>query len=93
MQSCEPPQAEPSIGPVRKRFAVMSRKAGFVNSRLLEIFHKANQKSNDTFSEKTIESKIKLKIILKKKIITRCFCGMDTGSKEEEFWKIIFLFN
>jgi len=67
-----------------------SSKVGFVSSRLLELFHMTNCISKWSIFRKTVESEIKNDV--KKWFFSRWFHGLDTGSKEEEFRKLLFLF-
>ena len=67
-----------------------SSKVGFVSTRLLESFHMTNISKWFIFL-KTVQSEIKNDV--KKWYFSRWFDRLDTGSKEEEYGKFVFLFN
>ena len=67
-----------------------SSKVGFVSSQLLKNFHMANDISKWSVFRKTVESEIKNGVIFL--IFGRWFDELDTGSKEEEYGKNVFLF-
>ena len=66
-----------------------SSNVGFVSR--LESFHIQNDISNHPFFAK--RSNPKNKNYVKILILSRWFDGLDTGSKDEEYGKVFFLFN
>ena len=64
---------------------------GFVSSRLLESFQMTNDISKLSIFRETVESEIKKDA--KNMIFSRWFVGPDSGWKEKEYEKIVFLFD